>query len=251
MNRITILQDLSVRLKAKTYVEIGVNMGHAFLSIRAPRKFGVDPVNRLPRHLLWRPSEWPLRWKGVYGRWLKRLGREDSRFFEMTSDDFFRRVPHIFSEHKIDLALIDGLHTYEQAWRDVENCLKFLSPNGVILMHDCNPVTEAMGVPAVSVDDARSKNIPGWEGFWCGDVWKAIVRLRTRNDLQAFVLDCDMGVGIVRKAPGPAPLFYTEAQIQNMDYKDLAAQRKELLGLQPESYYNEFLKQQRVEVVRQ
>ena len=241
MDRISVVQGLIDTLQAKTYVEIGVSWGHAFLSIRAPRKFAVDPFNRTPRHLFSRHSEWPLRWKALVGRWLKRLGREDSRFFEMTSDDFFRRVPHIFSEHKIDVAFIDGLHTYEQAYRDVENCLRFLAPGGVIVMHDCNPADAAIAVPATSVEDAASKKIPGWKGMWCGDVWKAIVDLRRRPDLKVFVLDTDFGVGVVTRGIPDKALSYSKEDVARMSYeKDLAQERTSLLNLKDPSYFHEF-----------
>jgi hypothetical protein len=240
MNRISILQEIIRRTKAKTYVEIGVSKGDLFCSIRAPRKIGIDPVNNLPKALTSRGYTWPTRIQGEYSRWLARLKREESRFFELPSDDFFVRVPHIFSEHKIDVAFVDGLHTYEQAYRDVENCLKYLAPGGVILMHDCNPATEAAGVRAHSVEEAASKNVPGWEGFWCGDVWKAVVQLRTRPDLDVFVLDCDFGVGVITRSDNPSPLAIDPAKIADMTYQEFAADRTRLLNLKDPGTFGEF-----------
>jgi hypothetical protein len=47
-----------------------------------------------------------------------------------------------------------------------------------------------------------------------GDVWKTIVHLRShRRDLDVAVLDCDFGVGIVRKNVPESRLQYTRAQI--------------------------------------
>ena len=65
------------------------------------------------------------------------------RMFRKTSDDFFSLDAHkVFKENKIDVAFIDGLHTYEQSLRDAVNCLKYLNKGGLHYIHDCNPQSE-------------------------------------------------------------------------------------------------------------
>jgi hypothetical protein len=77
---------------------------------------------------------------------------------------------------------------------------------------------------------------------WSGDAWKAIVHLRsTRQDLRVAVLDCDRGVGVVRKGSPESRLPYSAAQIESLDYEDLAADRERLLNLRPPGYLREFL----------
>ena len=58
-----------------------------------------------------------------------------------------------------------------------------------------------IGRPAASYTDFLAQQTgPLVIGVWSGDVWKAIVYLRsTRPDLRVAVLKCDLGVGIVRK----------------------------------------------------
>jgi hypothetical protein len=86
-------------------------------------------------------------------------------------------------------------------------------------------------------------NIPGWTGFWCGDVWKAIVRLRaTRNDLRVFVLDCDYGIGVVYRGTPEGSLDISNAEIETMTYKDLQRDKKAILNLKPQEYLYEFLR---------
>jgi hypothetical protein len=110
----------------------------------------------------------------------------------------------------------------------------------VIVLHDCNPAFESIGAPASSYADFRAKN-PWWQPLWSGDVWKAIVRLRTRDDLRIAVLKCDFGVGIIRKGVPDSRLSYSAAQVEALGYADLAADRERLINLKPPAYFDEFL----------
>lgn len=96
---------------------------------------------------------------------------------------------------------------------------------------------------ASKIEDLMSQEVPGWDGSWSGDVWKAIVHLRAlQNDLEVFVLDCDTGIGVVRKGRPESLLPYTEDAIRSMDYAVLSRHRRELLGLRPSEYVTEFLR---------
>lgn len=162
--------------------------------------------------------------------------------FRMTSDEFFVKKERLLNSYGVDVCLVDGLHTYEQALRDLLNSLKYLKPNGVILLHDCNPTTELMALPAARIEDVIRLRIPQWDGTWSGDVWKALVHLRAlRKDVDAFVLDCDTGIGVVTKRQPKHSLSYSENDIRMMDYGFLSNNRKTLLGLQPSEYFEEFL----------
>ena len=89
-----------------------------------------------------------------------------------------------------DVIFVDGLHVYEQVYKDIINSLKFLNKNGYIICHDMNPPTEKhQAVPR-----------PTDQGQWNGDCWKAWIQIRTeRNDLTMHVVDMDWGVGVVKK----------------------------------------------------
>jgi hypothetical protein len=60
---------------------------------------------------------------------------------------------------------IDGLHTFEQTLQDSYNSLNYLAQGGVIILHDCNPPSEASSTPAQSIPEAekkwKSKNTSG------------------------------------------------------------------------------------------
>lgn len=172
----------------------------------------------------------------------KWIGLEEQMYFEMTSDSFFKNHYHTFNDDKIDVALVDGLHTYEQVLQDVMNCLNYLNDGGVIIMHDCSPTTNAMAVRAHSIEEARLRNPPDWDLLWCGDVWKAIVSLRCLPDLDVCVIDCDTGIGIVQKKSSSNRLTLSISAIENLTYDDLCANRNQLLNLKPESFFFEILK---------
>ena len=231
MDRVQIAQDLLTSMGGGTYLEIGVASGASFIPIKARRKWGVDPGYTLTRR---RRSKYAV---------FSFLGITIERLFRVTSDDFFLKNEALLASRGIDVCLVDGLHTYEQSLKDVLNTLKYLTPKGVILVHDCNPSTELMARPAAAIEELIRLGIPDWDGAWSGDVWKTIVHLRSlRDEVDAFVLDCDTGVGVVTKRRPRNRLSYSEADIRAMDYSLLSGNRRSLLGLQSSEYFEEFLR---------
>ena len=230
LNRIKIIQRLIKVTGAKNYLEIGVNNGACFLRVKAPNKMAVDPAFRISS-----------------GRKLKYLIKNPSniknRYFEETSDDFFASHSEHLKDNKPSIVLVDGLHTYEQSLRDVLNSLSVLENNGVVLMHDCNPLTETAAYPADSIGHAKSLNLPDYEGVWNGDVWKSIVHLRSlHRDLEVFVLDCDHGIGVVMKRKPGETLKYSAQEIHDLSYHDLQANRDQLLNLKQPQYFDDFIR---------
>jgi Methyltransferase domain len=229
VNRIKAVQHALASRVKPIYLEIGVSRGAAFRRISADQKIAVDPAFRL----------------SARSRRLADAGARATRYFETTSDDFFANETTFLEQHPIDVALIDGLHTYAQVLRDVENTVRYLRDDGIIFLHDCNPALPVIGRPAASYSDFLAQQSgPLVIGVWSGDVWKAIVHLRsTRPDLRIAVLKCDLGVGMVRKGSPESRLAYSPAQIEALKYADLAADRKRLLNLKPPAYLGEFLAQ--------
>lgn len=109
-NHTDLLVFLAKGLKARTYLEIGVNNKvHNFDLVPAKVKIGVDP----------NPAA-----KAEY---------------VTTSDAFFRDWPRA---GQFDLIFIDGLHHADQVQRDFEHALEVLSAGGIIVLHDTNPAKE-------------------------------------------------------------------------------------------------------------
>ena len=235
MNRLSIINSVAQAIKAQTYIEIGVNTGEVFFSVHVRKKIAVDPyfkfsgrakLHRIPqvRKLLYKNHE---------------------HFYEMSSDDFFAEQSELMEKFKPDLSFIDGLHTYGQTYKDVMNCLKYLSPKGVIIVHDTNPICPAFETPAVHsiqevLDKANKGEIPGWTGNWSGDVWKAIVRLQCeREDLSIFTLDIDWGVTIITRKNNANKLSVKD--IDSLNYKDLDQNRVKWLNLKKPDFLEELI----------
>lgn len=229
MNKVSLIQEIIDRKKAKIYLEIGVSSGITFFKIRVKRKMAVDPIFKISK-------------KRKIKSILENILNIFNKYFQMTSDDFFRTKS---SQLKcgLEVVLVDGLHTFKQALKDIQNCLKFLKEDGIIIVHDCNPTFEAIAYPAQSLEHASSLNLADWTGEWCGDVWKAIVYLRsTRSDLNVFVLDIDYGLGIITKGKPENILKYSKEEIDRFSYNDLRKNRRKMLNLKSNDYFKEFIK---------
>jgi len=231
VNKEQIINRCLVEARGEHYLEIGVLHGQSLFSVCAKYKFGIDPKILL--------SHSPL--KNYIKKILARY--RGIRLFEMTSDHFFETRRGLLTKHGIDVAFIDGLHTYEQSLRDVLHCLDFLDEQGFIVMHDCNPTNRDAAVAAPGKEHVAIGHSAGNNVNWCGDVWKTIVNLRSaRTDLDICVLDCDYGVGLIKKAKPKNTLNISRERIQNMEYDDLVANRAELLNLKKPEYLNGWLK---------
>jgi len=183
MSRIQLLNFLIQKYKYKSYLEIGCFYNECFKQIHCSKKIGVDP--------------------------------ERGGTHRMTSDQFFAQ-----NKDNFDIVFIDGLHWSEQVYRDITNSLKFLSPRGTIVLHDCNPPDE----PHATYPQ------PPTQQSWNGDVWKAIVHFRQDPNLDIVVGDFDWGCGIIRKLPN-TDLLKINKPYKELTYQDLVQNRKKWLRL--------------------
>ena len=160
------MQEALDGLGRGVYLEIGVRLGDSFRYIKAREKIGVDPCRTKPMSKL----------------------REGESFYEMTSDSFFHGPGiQLFARKKVDVCLVDGLHTFRQALADVLNAAAVMQRDGVVVLDDVYPDTADKASP---VPHGRA---------WNGDVWKTMALLRsTQPDWEVASLPVDEGVGIIR-----------------------------------------------------
>ena len=170
-NRITIIQNIIDRNKFNSYLEIGCYNDDCFSKINVTKKVGVDPL--------------------VGGN------------VRMSSDDFFN-----INKERFDCIFIDGLHTYEQVKKDINNSLKYVNDNGIILVHDCLP--ESIFEQAVPRSKRRFK----------GDTWKAIVEMRTRKNIDTYTCVVDEGLGVILKRENHNLLNININDFKKLSFKD-------------------------------
>tara|TARA_B110000003_G_scaffold112765_1_gene115384 strand:+ start:2409 stop:3929 length:1521 start_codon:yes stop_codon:yes gene_type:complete len=154
------LEKLHIKLKPEQYFEIGTERG-ASLSLAKCACIAVDPKFKID--------------PGVLGT------KPEVHLFQQTSDDFFKSGFLRKRGKPIDLAFLDGMHKVEYLLRDFINTEKAMAADGVVLLHDCIPMSAA----AAEREWDRSKT-----RGWTGDVWKMIPILKEfRPDLKVSTLD--------------------------------------------------------------
>lgn len=197
MTRTELINSLIKKNNYKSYLEIGVNTpaqpGYNWVGINVELKHGVDP--------------------------------NVDTTYRVTSDEFFEK--HI--KQKYDIIFIDGLHLFEQVYKDIINSLKCLNNNGIIVVHDCNPETE--------ITQRRERVTSAWHG----DVWKAIVKLRIEEEnLEIYTVNTDEGCGIIKVGKQKTLIINEKDDIN--DYNFLNNNRLKALNLiSVNEFKNKFL----------
>ena len=170
-SRTEIIQNIINKKNYEKYLEIGCDKDDNFSKIQAKIKIGVDP---------------------------QRGGTK-----RMTSDEFFKN-----NNENFDIIFLDGLHTYEQTIKDIQNSLNTISNGGIILIHDCLP------------KKIWNQIVPRVYGHWNGDVWKAIVHSRTFEKADTYTIMADHGLGIIFKRKNRNLLNLKNTNFKNLKYAD-------------------------------
>ena len=181
-SRSDIINKLISIKKYKSFLEIGCDKNSNFSNISVSKKIGVDPNSG-----------------GTH---------------KMTSDEFFQTNIESF-----DLVFIDGLHETSQVDRDIDNSLKFLNKNGLILLHDCLP------------KKIWHQVVPCIYPKWNGDVWKSIVKSRTRKDINTYTIVADHGIGLIIKEKNKNILNLDQEKLKKLKFKDYFNNHNEFMNL--------------------
>ena len=167
-----LLRRVHGALHPRTYIEVGVDRGRSLALAAADCvSIGIDPAPTIDVPFAGEPH-----------------------IQTMTSDAFFADVdiPALLGRDHFDLAFVDGLHTFEQALKDVINLTRFAADHSVILVHDCYPL------------DAASCRAERITNIWSGDVWKVVCALRhavPEIDLRVIKAP-PTGLGLIRDCAG-------------------------------------------------
>ena len=180
--RTKIIQEIINHRNYKSYLEVGCDNDENFSKIQIVNKIGIDPL------------------KGGTLR--------------MTSDEFFTK-----NDQSFDIIFLDGLHTYEQTIKDINNGLKFLNTNGVIIIHDCLP------------KKIWNQIVPRLYGHWNGDVWKAIVHSRTYEHADTYTCIADHGLGVIFKRKNRNKLNINQTNFKKLKFADYYKNHRQYMNV--------------------
>jgi SAM-dependent methyltransferase len=177
-----IVQNIINSKNFESYLEIGTFHDDLFKHIKCNKKVGVDPIS---------------------GGTVRK-----------TSDQFFND-----NKDKFDCIFIDGLHYYSQVKKDIENSIKILNPNGIILLHDCLP------------NNHFEQAVPRCQWTWNGDVWKAIVECRIKENIDTYTCYADFGVGVIFKRKNKNLLKLNRQSFSKLKFKDYFFKHEEFMNI--------------------
>lgn len=136
--------------KELNYLEIGVRGGTTIEDITASSKVGVEP------HPLFRTEKLP----------------RNTDIFIGFSDQYFGSPDN--TNLGFDVIFIDGLHTFDQVYRDFLNSTKLLNPGGIIVLDDTVPFDYFASINSYQ-ESLRLRKLAGVRGsHWSGDVWRLV-----------------------------------------------------------------------------
>ena len=182
------------------YLEIGVDKPQScFYRIHCENKTAVDPNDRFPP-----PAKID---------------------YQLPSDEFFRQLESgetaFAPDHRWDVIFIDGLHLAHQAYQDILNAVRHCSPQGFVVLHDCNPASHL---------EAHS-DLPYYlahRGAWNGSTWKALYRFRTESTLKSYTVDTDYGIGVIEMGATQTPIPHSNPWFE---FGSFSTHRQEQIGL--------------------
>lgn len=162
---------LASHYEAQNYLAIGVKQGVSFLNINMSHKVIVNPDFHFD------PKEYEA---------------PGCCFFQTTSDEFFAALASRSADETpltsnrsgakltFDIIFIDGLHTFEQSFRDFENSLRYSHENTIWLLDDTIPCDPYSAFPDQNQSLAfrRAAGLPGRP--WHGDVFKTVFAIHDR-----------------------------------------------------------------------
>lgn len=153
ISRNGVVQRVLELFESPSYLEIGVNKGMTFNSVRAAEKVAVDPKFLFDHEAV--AAELP-----------------GTSFHETTSDDYFASIAT--QETEFDVIYLDGLHTSEQTIRDLVNSISFLNSHGVIIIDDVFPSSYSASMHDRAETRILLKSTGDSSGAWMGDVYRLV-----------------------------------------------------------------------------
>lgn len=207
------INAIAEHIGARSYLEIGVSKGRTFHAVSVPAKVGVDPKFQFE---------------------VDERQQHGAEYHEVRSDEYFTRIAN---EAKFDLIYLDGLHTFQQTFRDFCNSLACAHNRTVWLIDDILPIDVYSALPNHAEAVRFRKQGGGSGGAWHGDVFKVLFAIHDFFPMYSYVSFRRPGnpQAIVWKAPRNefVPTLNSMEAIERLSYFDLL-KLLEILNLKSE-----------------
>jgi hypothetical protein len=147
------------------YLEVGVETGFTFFEVSAAAKTAVDPTF-------------------MFDLEEAKQVEPTSQFFPTTSDDYFRNH---WNSQVFDLIFLDGLHTWEQTYRDFCNALLLTHERSIILLDDIFP-SDVFSCNRDQVEAVMMRQFMTSDpsNAWHGDTYKVIPMIQAFHPLLSY-----------------------------------------------------------------
>lgn len=192
---------IAQHMGARSYLEIGVCRGQTFHHVQFDRKVAVDPRFRFE---------------------VGDFQRDGVEFHAVCSDAYFTTKA---GSQKFDIVFLDGLHTFQQTFRDFCNSLACAHERTIWLIDDVLPVDIYSAWPVESEAIACRKKSGVESSAWHGDVYKVVFAIHDFFPMFSYVTIIGSGnpQTLVWKAPRSdfSPLLNSMEAIERMGYFDL------------------------------
>lgn len=206
------LNQLATINQSSKYLEIGVSKGVTFNAINIKNKVAVDPKFKFKT---------------------KEYATENIVFLEISSDEFFKNYAKGFES--FDLIYIDGLHTFEQTFRDFCASVSLAHSQTIWLIDDTCPGSYAQAQSSVQNYAKLRRFSQEKDVSWMGDVFKVVTAIHDFFPQFSFATFPDHGQTVVwnQWRADFEPLWNSLETISRLEYLDFVELQETLFKREP------------------
>lgn len=200
---------------AQTYLEIGVASGVTFRHVEVPFKVAVDPKFEFDA---------------------TQRASQTEVYHEETSDIFFSQ--HVSDYKPFDLIYLDGLHTFEQTFRDFCASLNCSHARTIWLLDDTHPTSLLAAHPdQMFALRLREKTRIIRDRRWMGDVYKVVFAIHDFFPQFSYATFPEHGQTAVwlETRTHFAPIWNSLKKISHMKYRDFLKHRNTYMNFMESS----------------
>ena len=204
------LNALAKTNNASKYLEIGVNKGDTFNKVDVSLKVAVYPKFRFK---------------------IENYTNQNTIFHEIVSDEFFTKFALEYDY--FDLIYLDGLHTFEQTFRDFCASLRYSRANTIWLIDDTHP-TSLFSADPNPTRVKKLKRIAGDESnTWMGDIYKVVFAIHDFFSQFNYATFPRHGQTVIwtETRGNFAPVWNSLEKISNFRYDDFLEYRDSILKI--------------------